>query len=129
MRLEVKWMQRAKVIQEEMKENETLFLALRLETKNANIVLLSEGEDQLGTLAVAIPRKERMLGPPTSSILLGDRNMIVARLLAERLADKTGKIALTSVFAKTTAERDAGPIFIKLFDKTLKAKEQGQKKE
>jgi len=120
-------MHRVKVVQEEIKENETLFLALRLETKNANLILLSEGEDQLGTLAVAIPQKERMLGPPLSSILLGDRNVIVARLLAERLAQKTGKIALASVFAKTVAEKDAGPIFLKLFDKTLKAKEEGAK--
>jgi hypothetical protein len=113
-------MQRVKVVEEEMKENDTLFLALFLETKNASFMLLSEGEDNLGTLAVAIPQKEKMLGPPLSSILLGDRNMIVARLLAERLSNKTGKIALASVFAKTVAEKDAGPIFLKLFDKALK---------
>lgn len=122
-------MQRVRVFQEEMKENETLFLALRLETSNANIVLISEGEDRLGTLAVAIPQREKMLGPPTSSILLGDRNVIIARLLAERLAEKTGKIALASVFAKTKAEKDVAPILIKLFDKTLTAKEEGEKKE
>jgi len=121
-------MQRAKIVQDEIKQNETLFLSLRLETKNASLILLSEGEDQLGTLAVAIPQKEKMLGPPMSSVLLGDRNVIVTRLLAERLADKTGKIALTSVFAKTIGEKDVGPIFVKLFDKTLQAKE-GEKKE
>jgi len=113
-------MQRVKIVEEEMKENETLFLALRLETKNSSIILLSEGEDQLGTLAVALPQAEKMLGPPLSSVLLGDRNMIVARMLAERLAAKTGKIALASVFTKTLAEREAGPIFIKLFDKAMK---------
>ncbi len=121
-------MQRARVFQEEIKEDETSFLALRLETTNANLILLSEGDDRLGTLAVAIPRKEKMLGPPTSSILLGDRNVIVARLFAERLAEKTGKIALTSVFAKTKTEKDMAPILIKLFDKTLAAKEKGEKK-
>ncbi len=121
-------MQRARVFQEEIKEDETSFLALRLETTNANLILLSEGDDRLGTLAVAIPRKEKMLGPPTSSILLGDRNIIVARLLAERLAEKTGKIALASVFAKTKTEKDMAPILIKLFDKTLAAKEKGEKK-
>jgi len=115
-------MQRVKVVQEEMTENETVFLALRLETRNANIILLSEGEDNLGTLAVALPQKEKMLGPPLSSVLLGDRNVIVARLLAERLAEKTGKIALASVFSKTVAEKDVGSIFLKLFDKTLKGK-------
>jgi len=110
-------MQRARVVQEEIKENQTLFLALHLETKNANIVLMSEGEDQLGTLAVAVPQAQKMLGPPLSSILLGDRNTMTARLLAERLAEKTGKMALMSIFAKTVSERDAGPIFLRLFEK------------
>jgi len=121
-------MQRVKVTQEEIKQNETSFLALRLETKNANIILLSEGEDNLGTLAIAVPQKEKMLGAPLSSVLLGDRNMITARFLAENLAQKTGKLALTSVFAKTLPEKDAGPIFLKLFEKTLKAKEEGEEK-
>lgn len=122
-----KQMQRVKVFQDEIKENDTLFLAVRLETKNANLILLSEGEDQLGTMAVAIPQGEKMLGPPTSSILLGDRNVIIARLLAERLAEKTGKLALTSVFVKTKVEKDVAPILIKLFDKTLKPKEEEKK--
>jgi len=74
-------------------------------------------------LAVAIPQKEKLLGQPLSSVLLGDRNIIIARLLAENLAQKTGKIALASVFAKTLAEKDVGPIFLKLFEKTLKARE------
>jgi hypothetical protein len=121
-------MQRVKVTQEEIKQNETSFLALRLETKNANIILLSEGEDNLGTLAIAVPQKEKMLGAPLSSVLLGDRNMITARFLAENLAQKTGKLALTSVFAKTLPEKDAGSIFLKLFEKTLKAKEEGEEK-
>jgi len=121
-------MQRAKIVQEEIKENETLFLALRLETQNASIILLSEGEDQLGTLAVAFPQAQKMLGPPLSSALLGDRNIILARLFAEQLAEKTGKIALASVFTKTLDEREAGPIFIKLFDKAMKAKPEELKK-
>ena len=121
-------MQRVKVTREEIKQNETSFLALRLETKNANIILLSEGEDNLGTLAIAVPQKEKMLGAPLSSVLLGDRNMITARFLAENLAQKTGKLALASVFAKTLPEKDTGPIFLKLFEKTLKAKEEGEEK-
>ena len=57
-------MQRAKVVKEEVKENGKLFLAFHLETRNANLILLSEGEDRLGTLAVALPQAQRMLGPP-----------------------------------------------------------------
>lgn len=121
-------MQRVKIVEEEIKENDILFLALHLETKNSSIMLLSEGEDQLGTLAVALPQVEKLMGPPLSSVLLGDRNMIIARMLAERLAAKTGKIALASVFTKTLAEREAGPIFAKLFDKALKPKQEELKK-
>jgi len=117
-------MQRAKIVEAEIKENETIYLALHLETKNSSIMLLSEGEDQLGTLAVALPQVQKMVGPPLSSVLLGDRNMIVARMLAERLAEKKGKIALTSVFIKTLAEREVGPIFLKLFDKVMRAKQE-----
>jgi len=116
-------MSRARIVQEKMVERDIAFLAIYLETKNASLVLLSEGEDQLGTLAVAIPQPQKMVGPPLSSVLLGDRNMIIARILAERLAGKMKKIALVSVFSKTVSEREAGPIFLKLVEKTVRAEE------
>jgi hypothetical protein len=122
-------MQRAKVTQEELKEKDKVFLSLHIETPNSSILFLSEGEDQLGTLAAAVPQAEKMLGPPVSSILLGDRNTILSRMLAERLAAKTGKIALTSAYLKTTAEREAASILLKLFDKTIKTNEEGKQKE
>ena len=122
-------MQRAKVTQEELKERENVFVALRVETPNANLLMLSQDEDQLGTLAVALPQSQKLIGPPLSSVLLGDKNVILARAMAERLAAKTGKIALTSVFIKTLTEREAGPVLFKLFDKTIKSKQEEQKKE
>ncbi|MFQ6064388.1 MAG: hypothetical protein ACE5L6_02830 [Candidatus Bathyarchaeia archaeon] len=112
-------MSRAKVVKEELEEKGVLFLAVYLETRNASLILLSEGEDQLGTLAIAIPQEQKMLGPPLSSILLGDRNVTTARVLAERLAKTMNKIALVSVFTRTVSERDAGPILLKLLRKTL----------
>jgi len=112
-------MSRARVVKEKMMERDTPFLALYLETKNASLLLLSEGEDQLGTLAVAIPQAPKMVGPPLSSVLLGNRNMMNARILAERLAEKMKKIALVSIFTKTVDEREAGPIFLKLVEKTI----------
>jgi len=122
-------MPRAKITKEELKENDRLFVALRMETQNANMILLSEDEDQLGTLTVALPQSQKMLGPPLSSVLLGDKNVILARMLAERLAAQTGKIALASIFVKTLTEREAGPILLKLFDKTMKSMQEEQKKE
>jgi hypothetical protein len=110
---------RARVVKEKLEENGVLFLAVYMETRNASLILLSEGEDQFGTLAVAIPPEQRMVGPPLSSILLGDRNVTTARVFAERLAKTTNKIALVSVFTKTISESEAGPIFLKLVRKLV----------
>lgn len=119
-------MAHAKIVQEEVKGKETLFMSTYMETRNGSVILLSEGEEQIGTLAVAIPQSHEMVGPPLSSILLGDKNMLLARILAERLANKTRKIALVSVNIKTLEEREAGQILMKLTDKTL-GKEESQK--
>jgi len=113
-------MPRAKIVEEKIEEKGMLFFALYLGTKNASLILLSEGEDRLGTLAMAIPQAPKMMGPPLSSILLGDRNVTIARVLAERLAAKMNKIALVSVFIKTVDEWEAGPVLLKLVEKTLK---------
>ena len=92
---------RAKIVKEELVERDTRFLAVYIETENANQLFLSEGTDKLGTLAVAIPQPEKLVGAPMSSILLGDRNMMISRVLAEILAQKTRKISLVSVFIKS----------------------------
>jgi len=116
-------MSHAKVVREKIRERDKLFSALYLEVENAGLVLMSEGEDRLGTLAVAIPQTQKMVGPPLSSILLGDRNIVTARLFAERLAKKMNKIALASIFIKSIDEREAGPILVKLFEKAIRPKD------
>lgn len=85
---------------------------------------MSEGEDKLGTLAVGIPQPKNLVGSPLSSVLLGDRNIMVTRLLAELLAEKTKKISIVSVFLKSVNEQEAAPILRKLMDDTLKKEEQ-----
>jgi hypothetical protein len=114
---------RAKIVKEKLVERDTSFLAVHIETENANQLFLSEGEDRLGTLAIALPQQQKLIGPPLSSILLGDRNIMIARILAERLAQNTKKIALVSVFTKTVSEQEAAPILRKLMDKVLKKEE------
>lgn len=113
-------MPQAKFVQEEVTEKNTLFTATYLEMKNACLVFFSEKEEQLGTLATAIPQRRKITGHPISSILLGDRNIMVARLLAEHLARMMNKIALVSVFIKTVHEREAGPILLGLLEKVIK---------
>jgi len=67
-------MERATVVKDEIIEQNVHFLAVYVETKNSCLVLLSEDEDKLGTLAIAVPKPQDLLGPPSSSVLLGDRN-------------------------------------------------------
>ena len=114
---------RAKIVKEEIFEGDTRFFAVYIETENANQLFLSEGKDKLGTLAVALPQKQKLIGPPLSSVLLGDRNIMIARVLAELLAQKTKKIGLVSVFTKSVSEQEAAPLLRKLLEKTLKKEE------
>ena len=109
---------RAVVSREEITENDKQFSALHIEAENAVLVLLSEGEDRLGTLAASVPSTIEMRSQSVfSSILLGDRNVTTARMLAERWASKKGKIALVSVFLKTAKEAEAAPILVRLMEK------------
>ena len=114
---------RAKIYKEELVQRDTNFFAVLVETANANQLFLSEGEDKLGTLAVAIPQPEKLIGSPLSSILLGNRNMMISRVLAELLAQKTKKISLVSVFVKSVSEKEAAPILRKLLENIIKREE------
>jgi hypothetical protein len=96
--MEATEMERARVVKDEITDLNMRFLAVYLETKNSCLVLLSEREDKLGTLAIAVPKPKDLLGPLSSSILLGDRNAISARMFAEYVAMKKEKIALVSIY-------------------------------
>jgi hypothetical protein len=110
-------MSRATIVKEELTEKNVHLFALYIETRNAALVFLSEGEDQLGTLAASVPPTELFSQAFVSSILLGDKNTGTARMLAERLASKTGKVGLVSVYLRTVSETEATPAIIRLFDK------------
>jgi hypothetical protein len=115
--MEILRMERAKVVKGEIVENNQHFLAVYMEMTNSCLVLLSEREDKLGTLAVAVPRPKGFLGPPTSSILVGDRYSISARMFAEHVAVMKGKIALVSIYLEKMDEVQAQSAFKMLIDK------------
>jgi hypothetical protein len=116
-------MERAKVIKEELSEQDTRFLAVYVEAKNSCVVLLSENEDKLGTLAIAVPKPKDLLGPVSSSVLLGDKNAISARMFAEYVASKKGKIAMVSVYLDKLTEMQAQSFFMKLLEKVTIAED------
>lgn len=112
-------MERAKIVKDEIIEQNMHFLAVYLETKNACLVLLSEKEDKLGTLAIAVPKPKDLLGPPSSSVLLGDKNAISARMFAEYVSSIKKKIALVSIYLETINEIQAQSIFRRLIEKVV----------
>lgn len=114
-------MERANVIKEELTDSGNRFLAVYVEAKNSCLILLSEKEDKLGTMAIAVPKPQDMPLPVTSSVLMGDRNMISARMFAEFVAAKKGKIAVVSVYLDSMTELEAQKIFLKLLEKVLQA--------
>lgn len=117
-------MERAKVVKEELFEQDTRFLAVYVEAKNSCMIMLSEKEDKLGTLAIAVPKPKDMVGAATSSVLLGDKNVISARMFAEYVASKKGKIALVSVYLDKLDEMQAQAFFMHLIEKLTQAESQ-----
>jgi hypothetical protein len=116
--------ERAKVIKEEVQQQGINFLAVYVEAKNSIMVMLSEKEDKLGTLAIAVPKPKDLLGSVTSSVLLGDKNVISARMFAEYVASKKGKIAMVSIYLETVTELQAQSFFMHLIDKLIKNESQ-----
>jgi len=116
--------ERANVVKEELLQQDTRFLAVYVEAKNSIMIMLSEKEDKLGTLAIAVPKPKDTLGTVTSSVLLGDRNVISARMFAEYVASKKGKIAMVSVYLDKITEIQAQEFFMHLIDKLIKSESQ-----
>jgi len=118
-------LERAKVVKEEILENDMRFLAVYVEAKNSAMIMLSEKEDKLGTLAIAVPKPNDLVGAATSSVLLGDKNVISARMFAEYVAAKKGKIAIVSVYLEKIGEIQAQEFFMHLIKKLVDS--EGQK--
>jgi hypothetical protein len=85
------------------------------ELENAVVAFFFEDRMRLGTLAIAMPGNgEVAVG--RSSVLLGGKYMMTTRALAEKIAGRTGRIALISLFTELD-EAEALRIYSKLLDK------------
>jgi len=116
-----------KMMTEEIVEGENRFVVTLFELENAALAFFNEIEHlRLGTLSVAVPRKERE-PPSLTSVLLGDRNAALSMILAEQLATALGKMVLTSVFLKRDQEALAGPIILRLARKLVDRMKSGVK--
>jgi hypothetical protein len=101
--------------------NHRVFRTNFAQLENAVIAFLFEDRIRLGTLAIAMPGAGG-IAAGRSSILVGGKYLMTTRALAERLAGKSGKIALVSLFTEL-GEEDALRIYAKLMDKVSIPKE------
>jgi hypothetical protein len=105
-------------IHEEASEEGSL-AAYMLRMDNAVLILFDrKGSSRLGTLAVGIPGLYGV--HQASSVLLGDKNAVLAKMLAERLSGATGKIALVSLHAEALSEEGGPAQIVKLMESVIK---------
>lgn len=101
--------------EEKLEVNSRVFRINFVQLENALIAFFFEDRMRMGTLAIAMPGMgEVAVG--RSSVLVGAKYIMTTRALAERLAGKSGKIALVSLFTELD-EAEALRIYAKLLDK------------
>ena len=91
------------------------FRANSAQLENAVVAFLFEDRMRLGTVAIAMPGL-REVAAGRSSVLIGGKYMMTSRALAEKLAAKSGRIALLSLFTELD-EAEALRIYTKLLEK------------
>lgn len=103
--------------------NHRVFRINFAQLENAVIAFLFEDRMRMGTLAIAMHGTGE-IAVGRSSVLVGGRYLMTTRALAERLAGKTGKMALVSLSTELS-ESDALRIYAKLLDKVPISMERG----
>ncbi len=83
--------------------------------ENAIVAFFFEDRMRMGTVAIAMPGAGG-IAVGRSSVLVGGKYLMTSRALAERLAGKSGKIALVSFFTELD-EAEAFRIYVKLLEK------------
>jgi hypothetical protein len=95
--------------------NSRTFRVSYSQLENAVVAFFFEDRIRMGTLAIAMPGTgEVAVG--RSSVLVGGKYIMTSRALAERIAGKSGRIALVSLFTELD-EAEAFRIYAKLLDK------------
>ncbi len=107
-----------RTLSEGIEEGDYNFTVFLFEVENAAIVLFNEnGYMRLGTLAVAMPHFKG--GPSISSAILGERNVVITKILAERLSVHFNKIVLVSTHLKEIRENMARSALMRLTKRLL----------
>jgi hypothetical protein len=114
------------LLEEKLELNSRFFKVNLLQLENAVVAFMFEERKRMGTVAIAMPGTgEVAVG--RSSVLVGGKYLMTTRALAERLAAKTGKMAIVSLFTELD-ETEALRMYAKLLDKVPVASQDGSRK-
>jgi hypothetical protein len=103
------------MVEEKLEVNSRFFRISMVRLENAVVAFFFEERMRMGTVAIAMPGMgEVAVG--RSSVLVGGKYLMTTRALSEKLAAKTGKIALVSLFTELD-EAEALRMYAKLLDK------------
>ena len=103
--------------------NSRVFKINYVQLENAVVAFFFEDRKRMGTVAIAMPGTGE-IAAGRSSVLVGAKYMMTTHALAERLAAKTGKIAVVSLFTELD-ETEALRTYAKLLEKvSLESREE-----
>jgi hypothetical protein len=108
---------------EDIEEGDFKLSGTIIKIENSILAFFDEkGSFKLGTLAIAMPQLEGKTC--ISSILLGDRNQAVTKILAERFARAFNELVLVSTHLAEIKDAPSNLVLMKLAQKLIeKAKE------
>ena len=102
-----------KVETQKLSEGDVTFYVTFIEIENAVFAFYTSTDNpKLGTLAVAIPQLKD--GLSASSVLLGERNSILTKILAERLSQSVNKITIVSTHLDEISDNQSGRLLLQL---------------
>jgi len=111
-----------KMFKEEVIEGEHSFSAIIFQLENAYFIIFDElGQSKIGTLAVALPPKREVREPSFSSVLIGDRNIILTKLLAESAASLFRQMVFISTHFEEITDTNISRVLLKLLKKTFES--------
>jgi hypothetical protein len=113
------------MIEKTLKVGTRTFRANYSQMENAIVAFLFEDRIRLGTVAIAMPGL-REVAVGRSSVLVGGKYLMTSRALAEKLAGKSGRIALVSLFTELD-EAEALRVYSKLLDQVQLAQPSDEK--
>jgi len=108
------------IVEERITDAEKTYRAYVVCLENAVLSFFNDSEAvRLGTLSVSMPSTIQESPGPISSLIMGERDAVLSRIIAEHIASATGRITLASVNLRATDERRAGPNLVKLSQKIV----------